>query len=266
MSIEIYKTEKISSHIWRISELNIANCYLVVGEKKAALIDCGLGVSSLLEEVRKITSLPIILIATHSHVDHVGGAKEFGKIHVHYADAPILRWSNSFSQRIDFLKTHKLVEKFKEEGIVLPHYKPYLFMIPFGDTKIFDLGGVKLETIRTKGHSIGSCNFKVKADNIILVGDNFIPFLLLQYAYASSLKKWVEGCEILFKKMDNCVLYGGHGKNPVSFDGLKWQYENAKKIIASTAKNDSKSDKKIVTLQNEEHEHLIIRYRTDKIL
>ena len=46
--------------------------YLVVGEEKALLIDTGFGIYSLKEKVRGITELPVTVVNTHAHPDHMG--------------------------------------------------------------------------------------------------------------------------------------------------------------------------------------------------
>lgn len=267
MDREIYSTQKLSEHIFRISEMNLVSSFLIVGEKSAILIDCGAGVSEIMPEIRKITALPVTLVASHAHVDHIGGAKEFGRMHIHFADLPLVAYSNSYKQRVDFFKKHNVLNEVKEiNGGKLIKYKSYLFTFPFRSGKTFRLGGVTVEAIRTPGHSSGSCIFRIQEDKMILVGDNFIPYLLLQYDFGSSLKKWVKGCEKLLEISDGYTLYGSHGRNAVSRDALMWQYKTAKEIVASTKRNDSFYKKKIVTVTHNEHKHLILRYRTDKIL
>ena len=46
--------------------------YLLLGSNKAALIDTGMGVSNIQNEVENITSLPVIVLNTHTHFDHTG--------------------------------------------------------------------------------------------------------------------------------------------------------------------------------------------------
>ncbi len=45
--------------------------YLVVGGERAALVDTGLGIGDMAVEVHTLTSLPIMVINTHSHFDHL---------------------------------------------------------------------------------------------------------------------------------------------------------------------------------------------------
>ena len=50
-------------------------CYTC--SRNAVLIDTGLGVSNIKEIVDSLTELPIIVVTTHVHWDHIGGHKHF---------------------------------------------------------------------------------------------------------------------------------------------------------------------------------------------
>ena len=49
------------------------HCYLLIGNDRALLIDTGLGISNIYEQVRKLTHKPVAAVATHIHWDHIGG-------------------------------------------------------------------------------------------------------------------------------------------------------------------------------------------------
>lgn len=81
-----YPIRKIADDTYMISDFGIANCYLLIGEERALLIDCGLGIGDIKGAVEKITDKPITVVATHGHVDHAGGDGQFEKIYVHTLD------------------------------------------------------------------------------------------------------------------------------------------------------------------------------------
>src|SRR3954468_10845259 len=54
--------------------------YLIVGERGALLFDTGLGVVPIRPVVEELTSLPVRVLNSHTHYDHVGGNAEFGDI------------------------------------------------------------------------------------------------------------------------------------------------------------------------------------------
>lgn len=77
-------TKQLAPRIYGIGEFDHAEeviSYLIVGRKKALLFDTGLGIGDMYQEVRKITQLPIIVINSHHHFDHIGGNYQF-KEHV----------------------------------------------------------------------------------------------------------------------------------------------------------------------------------------
>ena len=65
---------KICDGVFLLDEFGGTNCYLVVGSERALLIDCGTGFADLKGTVESIIDLPLTVIATHGHCDHIGGA------------------------------------------------------------------------------------------------------------------------------------------------------------------------------------------------
>ena len=70
-----FTVEKIDEDTYAISEYQHweeTHCYLLCGTKRALLIDTGLGVANIKEVVDKLTMLPIFVVTTHVHWDHIG--------------------------------------------------------------------------------------------------------------------------------------------------------------------------------------------------
>ena len=65
--------------------------FLIVGSKRAVLLDSGLGVGRISGVVQRLTTLPVVVINSHTHFDHVGGNSEF-------ADCAILRIEASITK------------------------------------------------------------------------------------------------------------------------------------------------------------------------
>lgn len=57
--------------------------YLVRGQRRAVLIDTGLGVSNIRRVVEDLTDLEVIVVNTHYHFDHSGGNHHFERIAIH---------------------------------------------------------------------------------------------------------------------------------------------------------------------------------------
>ena len=85
----IHSYEEIAANTYRIDEKGLVNTYLLIGERKALLIDSGVGVGDLLSTVKELTSLPVTLALTHRHCDHAGGVNFFKTYYVHQDDKPM---------------------------------------------------------------------------------------------------------------------------------------------------------------------------------
>ncbi|MBZ5216777.1 MBL fold metallo-hydrolase [Bacillus paralicheniformis] len=60
--------------------------YLLIGAKEAVLIDTGLGIGSMKTVTDSLTDLPVSVITTHVHWDHIGSHGEYQRIYVHEAE------------------------------------------------------------------------------------------------------------------------------------------------------------------------------------
>ncbi len=83
-----FKTSQTAPHITRyeepyVDEMVQANFWRVEGRERNLLIDCGLGVGSLRGELPELFDDTTIVVLTHGHLDHMGGAHEFGGVLAH---------------------------------------------------------------------------------------------------------------------------------------------------------------------------------------
>ena len=75
-----FTIDQINEHTYIITEYRHweeTNCYLVNGAECSLLIDTGLGISNIYDEVIKLTDKPVTAVATHIHWDHIGGHEFF---------------------------------------------------------------------------------------------------------------------------------------------------------------------------------------------
>lgn len=84
-----FTAEEIDGETFAVGEYRHweeTHCYLVCGKERALLIDTGLGVSDIGAAVRRLTALPVTVVTTHVHWDHIGGHRYFSDIAVHEAE------------------------------------------------------------------------------------------------------------------------------------------------------------------------------------
>lgn len=70
-----------------VHELLRCNVWHVSGRNYDLMVDTGLGVASLHDAAEDLFGSPVMAVATHSHMDHVGGFAEFDSRLIHRAEA-----------------------------------------------------------------------------------------------------------------------------------------------------------------------------------
>lgn len=145
-------------------------CWLVQGSKRAALIDTGCGAKGLRKLVESLTDLPVQVLLTHGHRDHIGGVGQFGTVWLHPADLPLLERSVDPARRAQFVQG-KAPEFFAGlPSDAFPPHSPTTFF-PLAEGETFDLGGTVLEVLETPGHTAGSVCFLDRANRVLYSGD-----------------------------------------------------------------------------------------------
>ena len=139
-----FTIDKIDVDTYIISEYRHweeTHCYLLNGNTRSLLIDTGLGISNIYEEVLKLTDKPITAVATHIHWDHIGGHKYFTDF---YAHADELDWLNGkFPLSIETIREMVIDRCDLPEGFCVSDYELFQGMPTkvLTDHDIIDIGG-----------------------------------------------------------------------------------------------------------------------------
>lgn len=191
--------------------------YLVIGTERAALVDTGMGVANLKDEVDAITSLPIVVLQSHAHFDHIGDAWRFDDVRVHASEADALargREAGTLTGWMDAKElTGPLPDGFNPASYHLMPKAP-TSLIADGDE--IDLGGRALTVIHAPGHSPGSVVFWDEAARILVSTD--VAYLRELYALNpdSSVSDYVvtlRRLEAMISDLD--ILLPSHGPTPI---------------------------------------------------
>ena len=151
--------------------------YLVLGTERAALIDTGMGIGNIQEEVACLTGLPVIVVNTHSHYDHVGDDHRFAEVWAFDDDHEIAN--------IEDGRGRTACAKILRPGSYLDlptGFNPTDYAIrPASVTRrlrhleAIDLGFRTLTVHHTPGHSPGSICLLDDRDRLLFTGDTFYP-------------------------------------------------------------------------------------------
>jgi glyoxylase-like metal-dependent hydrolase (beta-lactamase superfamily II) len=130
--------------------------YLVLGTERALLIDTGMGVGDIRAVVEEVTALPVAVVNSHSHWDHIGGNWRFADLAIHRAEAdrlpagvPAERMRRAFA---DEHLRGPLPAGVDRDALAIPPSRATTIL---AGGEAFELGGRRLEVLHTPGHSPG---------------------------------------------------------------------------------------------------------------
>lgn len=189
--------------------------YLIVGETRALLFDSGNGIGDIRSVVDRLTTLPVTVLASHSHFDHIGGHWRFDAIlapETPYTDERARGYPNSAVR-----------EEASAAALCAPlpagvsednhHISPFAPAARVGEGTTIDLGGVALEVLSIPGHTPDSIALLDRANRRLFTGDTyykgpiwlFVPETDLA-AYAVSIARLAELAPEL------AAVYGAHNE------------------------------------------------------
>lgn len=168
------KVKKINECVWLMDDNNKATGYLVCGEQKAVVIDTMNGIADVQAVVREITSLPLTVVNTHGHCDHI-----FGNV---YFDCDCFLHPDDANIAAEHMRFPEFVKLCTRKKIEMPSFKS----INEGDT--IDLGGLTLEVISLPGHTPGGICLLLKEKRILFTGDGINHHLWMQLNESLPLK------------------------------------------------------------------------------
>lgn len=171
--------------------------YLIVGQKRALLFDTGMGISDIKKVTEELTKLPVIVLNSHTHDDHVGDNWEFDA--VYGMDTDFTR-TNAKGSREDAQAEipadqicGSLPKAFDPKTYVTRPWKITAYM---HDGDRFDLGGRTIEVIATPGHTPDAISLIDRAHGLLFTGDTYYPAPIWLFrpetdldAYARSIRR-----------------------------------------------------------------------------
>lgn len=194
---EVYKPASGVFAIYEPHQAEETIGYLIIGEKRALLFDTGMGISDVKEVTTELTKLPIIVLNSHTHDDHVGGNWQFDT--VYGMDTAFTR-KNAKGSREDAQAeiTSDQICGTLPEGFDPKTYstKPWTITKFIHDGDKIDLGARTIEVIATPGHTPDAISLFDRANGLLFTGDTYYPAPIWLFrpetdldAYAASIRR-----------------------------------------------------------------------------
>lgn len=194
---EVYKIRPGVFAIYEPHQSEEVISYLILGTRKAVLFDTGLGISNIRRVAERLTSLPLAVLNSHTHNDHVGDNWRF---HDLYGMDTAFTRRNAGGSTADAQAEIAPGEicGLLPAGFDAKSYSTRPFQITHwlhdGDT--LDLGGRVLQVISTPGHTPDSISLLDAGNGLLFTGDTYYPGPIFLYrpetdldAYVASVRK-----------------------------------------------------------------------------
>jgi len=172
------------------------HCYLLNGSEYSLLIDTGLGICNIHDQVMKLTDKPVIAVATHIHWDHIGGHKFFPDFYAHKAE---LNWlAGEFPLTIEQIKDMVVDRCDLPDGYDVNRYEFFQGQPTsvLKDNDTINFGDRFVQVVHTPGHSPGHMCFWENERGHLFTGDLVYKDTLFAYfpstapeAYLNSLER-----------------------------------------------------------------------------
>lgn len=209
-----YRITPLDETSWRIEEYDDANSayfYLLAGTDRALLLDTGFGTVDVRSIVEGLTPLPLTVVNSHAHFDHIGANYQFDTVYLHPADEALYRLHRSR----------------------LPHDHPMTErLLPLAEGDRFDLGGRTLEVIEAPGHSLGSiCLLDVERRRLFTADTCCKADVLLCLEYCGTVAQYAATIHKLQGMQDRFdITWPSHHAVPVE-NGILDQFAHAADLL-----------------------------------
>jgi glyoxylase-like metal-dependent hydrolase (beta-lactamase superfamily II) len=176
--------------------------YLILGQSRALLFDAGTGTRNMKAVVATLTTLPLTVIPSHLHFDHLGGIVAFGAVAL--PDLP--------SVRADYDGRRFMPGRYQYLGmadhLATPNVAVSEWLKPGA---VIDLGGRSIELLATPGHTEDSVSLFDAARHQLFAGDFIYPTTLYAFLPGASRSHYAVTTHRLLERLPaDTVLWTAH--------------------------------------------------------
>lgn len=212
-----FHTQQIEPGLFRTVEPHVdpmfrANLYTLHGRDADLQLDFGVGVAPL-RPALPLTGKPVIAVASHAHVDHVGGFHEFARRCGPAAEADAFTdMAEAGTLQGAFRDWPDALTALPEPGFRLQDWRlvpaPLTRRLREGDR--IDLGDRVFTVLVLPGHSPGSLALLDERDGLLLSGDAVYDDELVDDIPGASVADYRRTMARLLD-LDFRIVHGGHG-------------------------------------------------------
>jgi glyoxylase-like metal-dependent hydrolase (beta-lactamase superfamily II) len=194
---EVYKVAPGTFAIYEPHQAEEVISYLILGKDKALLFDTGMGISDIRKLVSELTKLPVIIVNSHTHNDHVGGNWQFDTIFSMDTAFSRQNAKGSVTDAQEELASGQICGELpKTFDIKSYRTRPWKITRYIRDGDTIDVGTRAIEILSTPGHTPDAISLFDRASALLFTGDTYYPAPIWLYrpetdldAYAKSIAR-----------------------------------------------------------------------------
>lgn len=219
---EVYKLTDNTYAIYEPNQWQEAISYLLIGNERAMLVDTLQGIGDLKSVTDQLTDLPIIVMNTHSHYDHVSSNFQYDTIYGLNNPYTANNAKGKTNAEVSGGMTPETIWKNLPRTFSFELYESRSFEIDHfvEDGDIIDLGDREIEVAFIPGHTPDSVILVDKKNRMMATGDTFYPAPIYVYSDTSSFQDFFFSAQTMFGyRNDVDYLLPGHNETmqPVSY-------------------------------------------------
>jgi glyoxylase-like metal-dependent hydrolase (beta-lactamase superfamily II) len=187
--------------------------HLVTGTERALLFDTGIGLLPIRPVVERLTDLPVTVLNSHTHYDHVGGNAEFSSVLAIDSDYTRANMRGFTHERIagDFAAASFCDGPPPGVDLDQVRTRPWRASAWVADGDVIDLGGRRLEVMHIPGHTPDAVALLDAANGLLFTGDSFYDDEIWLFVPETSLQDYANSLDrLVAAERDARFLLGAH--------------------------------------------------------
>jgi glyoxylase-like metal-dependent hydrolase (beta-lactamase superfamily II) len=221
---QVYRVEEGVFALYEPLQFQEVLSYLILGSQSALLFDTGLGIGKIAEVVKSLTPLPVSVLNSHTHFDHVGGNEDFSDKPCATAPGSSELFGTPFGRCLEFDGILAMDTAFTRAntrgfphatvagevastalcaglppGVTAATYRtrPWHPSEYIRDGHRIDLGGRKLEVLHVPGHTPDAIALLDRERGLLFTGDTFYEGPIWLYAPETDLAAFARSVDRL---------------------------------------------------------------------